>query len=100
MKLLLALFLLIPLTVLADVKIINLPIYCVNVKTLSEVLEKHGEEAAMTMSSSRDIQDQIITSSTVLFVNFKTKTWTMVERLTNDNYCVIAVGDNITPFTK
>lgn len=100
MKFIAALLLLVPLTVLADVKVINLPIYCISIETLSEVLEKHGEEAAMTMSSSRDIQDQIITSSTVLFVNFKTKTWTMVERLTNDNYCVIAIGDNITPFTK
>jgi hypothetical protein len=100
MKTIFLLLLSFPLIAMADTKIVRLPTYCVTIETLSGVLEKHSEQAAMTMVSSREIEGQIITSSTVLFVNFKTKTWTLVEQITEDDYCVIAVGDNITPYIK
>jgi hypothetical protein len=100
MKNLLSAILLTVVPTIAQSQIVNFPIPCTNISTLAEVIDKHGEEAAMTMTSSREIEGKIITSPTVLFVNFKTKTWTLAEQITKDRYCIIAVGDNINPYKK
>jgi hypothetical protein len=86
--------------VFANERIVNFPIPCTNIKTLAAVLEKFEERAAMTMTTSREVTGRIIESPTILFVNYKTKTWTLAEKVTDDSYCVIATGDNIKPYVK
>lgn len=81
-------------------QIVNFPIPCTDITTLSEVLDKHGEKAAMTMSSSREIRGRVIESSTVLFINYETKTWTLAEQINDETYCVVAMGDSIRPYLK
>jgi crotonobetainyl-CoA:carnitine CoA-transferase CaiB-like acyl-CoA transferase len=99
-NLILSAVLLISTSAMAQERIINFPIPCTDVLTLAEVVDKHEEEAAMTMTTSREIEGRIIISPTVLFVNFKTKSWTLAERITKDTYCIIAVGDDLKPYQK
>lgn len=87
-------------SVFAKERIVNFPIPCTDIKTLAVVLEQFEEKAAMTMTTSREVSGNIIESPTILFVNYKTKTWTLAEKITDDSYCVIATGDNIKPYLK
>lgn len=91
-----ALFL--PLTTFSQV--VNFPIPCTDIRTLTEVLEKHSEVAAMTMTSSREVKGQVIESPAVLFINYKTKTWTLAEQINEEIYCVVAMGDSAKPYLK
>lgn len=35
-----------------------------------------------------------------MFANPKTRTWTMVEYVADEMYCVVAVGSNLEPYTE
>lgn len=65
------------------------------------VLDKYEELPFATMSSTREIPGVgFKINPVVIFVNPKTKTYTMIERLSEEVYCIVSVGDGITPYTK
>jgi hypothetical protein len=68
---------------------------------MAEVLEKYGEIPFATMTSNREVPIVGLTvSPLVIFVNPKTKTYTMIEQITKDLYCVVAIGENINPYIE
>lgn len=68
---------------------------------ISEVLEKYGEKPFATMTNAREIPTVGFTSNPmVIFVNPETRTFTIVEQLTKDVYCVVAIGDSISPYIE
>jgi hypothetical protein len=73
---------------------------CINIDSLAELVEEFGEDPSLVMTSIRETQRGQAEIPTVLFINYETKTWTMVERVTKDRYCVIATGENIKPYVK
>jgi len=79
----------------------NYAAVCINIDSLAELVTEFGEDAAMTMSSVRETKNSgTIKISTVLFINYETKSWTLVERVENNRYCVIATGEDIKPYVK
>jgi len=84
---------------LAQNRVMQFPATCVNIETLAELLEEFEEDPAMTMTSIRASGDDFATNALVLFINYKTRTWTMAERIPGNRYCVIATGENIKPYT-
>jgi len=80
-------------------RMVEFPIPCIGIVTLSEVLTKHKETPAMIMNSSREVGGKVFDNPTVLFINYETKTWTIAEQITKDTYCVIGMGDAIKPYT-
>jgi hypothetical protein len=78
--------------------VVDIPVSCVNLVTLSIILEEFEEKPAMTMQSSRDIDGATNNFATVLFINYKTKTWTIAEKITKDIFCITSVGENIEPY--
>lgn len=71
---------------------------CVDVVSLEKVLDKHGEDPALTMISTREIGSRYQAVPTVFFINPKTKSWTLVEKVADNLYCVIAVGQEVAPY--
>jgi len=73
-------------------------ILCGNLETVGLVLKEHGEEPALTAAGVRDVNGKYIAVATVLFINPKTKSWTLVEQIDENLYCVPALGQNIGPY--
>lgn len=71
---------------------------CVSLEQLSRVLEKHKEEPFLHGSSRREIAGKIVSIPMVIFVNPKTKTWTMIETYGKDIYCAAGLGQKISPY--
>jgi hypothetical protein len=72
---------------------------CATEKALESVLDEFGEIPFATMMSMREVPVLGVTAnSMVIFVNPKTKSYTIVERIGKDLYCVVALGENIEPY--
>jgi hypothetical protein len=78
----------------------NYAAICINIESLTDVVTEFGEDASLTMNSVRETRQGSVKIPTVMFINYKTKTWTLVERVEHDIYCVIATGENISPYIK
>lgn len=75
--------------------------HCINGKSLAEVMEQFGEVPSLTMNSVREVKNnKAVENRAVLFINFDTKSWTMIERVAPDRFCVLATGEEITPYLK
>ena len=74
--------------------------YCMNEKQIKNLLQKHKEVPMFNMSSTRILNEKMIRHSpTTLFANPKEGSWTLVEKVMDELYCVIATGMGITPIT-
>lgn len=67
--------------------------WCVDLKKLNEVLDEFDEVPFVRGLSQRDAG----TTSLVVFVSKEKKTWSIVEKISNDAYCFIAVGNVFEP---
>lgn len=86
---LLTCFMLLPTTGLAkdDRKESMRKTFCMNLEELEKLTSDHGEiPIARGVNAYPDI------SSLVIFINPDNQTFTVVERITADNYCVLALG--------
>jgi hypothetical protein len=74
---------------------------CVDINTLAELVTEFGENASLTMTSTRERKNgELVQIPTVLFINYETKTWSLVERPDRNRYCVIATGEDVKPYAK
>jgi hypothetical protein len=78
--------------------VIKVEVVCTTIQTLDEVLTKYGEEAALMMVAIRESSGNIRANPVVFFMNSKTKTWTLVEQISEKEYCIIAMGEKVTPY--
>jgi len=86
------------LPVISFAKTYNVEVYCSNEKTVIGVLVEHGEKPMLTMNSFRDVRTGDKNRLGVLFVNPEKRTWTLIERINNDLFCIIGMGEMIKPF--
>lgn len=75
----------------------NLPVFCLNYNSLDATLTEWDEIPFVRGKSFRETGAGEIKNSLVLFVNAKTKTWTLVEKFRDSKYCVLAVGTDFEP---
>ena len=83
-----------------NVTTVQVDAYCVNTQSLYQIITEHEEKPMLTAISVRMIRDSEVPLATVLYVNPDTKSWTLVEKIRDDLYCVVGMGDNIKPYTK
>lgn len=76
---------------------VPLPVFCVNYDTLERTLDEYKEIPFVRGKSQRGTDNDPDDYVMVLFVNRETKTWTLVEQVEPDYYCVIGVGKNFEP---
>ena len=80
-----------------------LPVECGTIKDLSEAMVSFEEKPLATGETKRSAGNRTIDSVVIFFLNKKTGTWTVAEKIGNDVYCIISSGSNfviIEPETK
>jgi len=88
-------------SIASDITKLRTELVCGNELGIGEVLDKYGEIPFATMTSMRDIPGVGVTNNPiVIFVNPKTKTYTIIERLSKNVYCIVSLGDNISPYSE
>ena len=82
-------------------EVVTVPIdaYCLSKEHMTEVIMEHEEKAMLTGVSVRSINNKEIAVPMVVFVNSETKTFTIAEKV-NDLYCVVVMGEKLTPYMK
>jgi len=85
-------------SIASEAKKVPVDLICVNLETLDELLTEFGEEAALTMMVNRESKTGISSNPMVFFMNPKTKSWTLVEKISEKYYCVVALGENVKPY--
>ena len=77
---------------------LKIEIPCGTLEAIGDVLKQHGETPALTAAGIRDLGGRAVTVPSVLFINPKTKSWTLVEQIGENIYCVPALGQEMTPY--
>ena len=73
------------------------PAVCVDAESLSKTMDEF-QELPFARGVSNSLGDpEALPRSLVVFMNPKTRTWTIVERVNPDQYCIIAVGGGFEP---
>lgn len=84
-----------------DTRIVNFPAPCVDADAMAAFLVEFDEMPALTMTTTRQgVDNNTARHQTLLFINYKTKSWSLVEKLASGEFCIIGAGENITPFKK
>lgn len=78
-------------------QIVQVPMICVGKMEMAQTLGEFEEEPMMTMVTVRELDSKPIEIKTVLFVNPKTRSWTLVEQI-GDAYCALSAGAAIAPY--
>lgn len=73
---------------------------CSNENKIMSSLKEFGEEPFLRMLSTRQVSGDIVDNISILFVNSQTRSWTMVEKFSDDMFCVISLGTNAGPYFK
>jgi hypothetical protein len=79
---------------------LSLPIECGSDKDLEIMLNEFKEVPAFSMETNRvgSVSRSNLSIKTTFYINFETKTWTLIEHFPEDKlHCIISSGENITP---
>jgi hypothetical protein len=78
----------------------QIPIDCGNESAMREMLKTYKEVPTFQMTTIREsvTTGRPMKIHTTLYVNFETKSWTLVEYFPGDKtYCIISSGEEIVP---
>ena len=67
---------------------------CTTQQIFGETILKYGETPIMRGLSVRNVDGVMVFMNTVLFMNLETGTWTLAEKITDNVFCVMAMGQN------
>jgi len=79
------------------VQTVNVPVYCVQAKPLQDVLDEYSELPFMKVTSVRTVDGKQMSFPSIIFINMETQTYTIVERIADTTYCIIASGGDLQP---
>ena len=105
MKKLLAMFLLMPSLVMAQVDkkpdfiVGSMDTVCLDLKNLTELVDD-AQEIPYVRGQSHPIMAEGPPLAMVIFVNPKTGTFTVAERVDRNTYCILAIGSRFEPVPK
>ena len=72
--------------------------YCMTTQALGKILAKYEEQPMMSMIVGREVGGQSMEFVTIMFANPRSGTWSLVERVGEDAFCVTATGTKIAPY--
>ena len=86
----------------AQSQVINIPTACTTTEALAALLAEYDETPALTMTSVRVSKEQnkSTTNPTLMFINYETKSWTLIERMADNVFCIIGSGGSAAPYVK
>jgi len=79
-------------------EIIGFTAYCLNGKDLESLVGKYDELPFVRGTSKRSVDGTDIDITTILYINQKTLTFTLVENVAPEKYCIISMGTKLEPF--
>jgi len=80
---------------------IDSKITCASFAVINEALEKYGEIPFVSMTAYRMTKNNnVIEIPAMMFVNPKTKTYTVVEKFNERVYCVVSMGGKLAPYLE
>lgn len=98
-KLLCSILLFVSLNAFAEVnKDFSAPCYPLNM--VMRAIGEYKETPAIVGYSQRTEGNKEMTNMMLIFLNTQTQTWTMVEKIPNGLYCLIAAGTNFDVIPK
>jgi len=75
-----------------DVKYMNVEIPCLDEKGLIVFLNEFEEKPFIEFQNFRG-KEMSVKNQSILFINEKTKSWSMVEKISSDMFCIVSTGD-------
>jgi hypothetical protein len=82
----------------SEIKITQFESRCAGWDLMLETLKRFQELPLTSMVSHREIGGQPRDLDAVLFANSRTGTWTLVEQVGPDLFCITGMGDSVRPF--
>lgn len=82
-----------------EIRIIKFDAACGTEDQINVLINQYGERPLLQMVSERDTSAGEIQSLTIIFANPKTRSYTIVERMTDNVFCVTGTGIGISPYT-
>jgi len=77
---------------------LNSQLICGDYSSINSTIKEYNEIPFVRMVSHRLVSTgDIFQNQIVIFVNPQTKTYTMVERFSSDIYCVVSIGEKLSP---
>lgn len=73
---------------------------CLDRETMDKVLSDNKEEPFVTGVGHRVSEGDKVYHPTVIFMNPKTGSWTLVEITSENKYCITAVGSKMLPYIE
>jgi hypothetical protein len=78
----------------------KLELSCFPLKDIILEVEKYGEVPLLLANSVREDNNKASNHSIIFLVNPETRSWTLLEKSKNENYCILAIGNYIAPVIK
>lgn len=80
---------------------VSIDAYCVDKKTISGMLVEYDEKPLLTGISVRDLNNQDVPIAMVIYASRKAEnSFTILEKVNDDLYCIISVGNNLKPYNN
>ena len=82
-------------------QVLSMPVFCMPLSELTKLIQQFEEEGMLSGVTTReDEKGKETLSPVVIFMNPQTKSWTIVEKVSSDRYCVLAAGGNLKPIIE
>jgi hypothetical protein len=79
---------------------VKLDLLCFSLEVLTKELSKYEEFPLLVANSVREEKGKPSNHSMILLANPETRSWTLVEKTKDENYCVLAIGNQLSPVIK
>jgi len=85
-------------SIASELKQINSQLVCGNYDSIDATIKEYNEIPFVRMSGYRlSSSGNVSQNQIVIFVNPQTKTYTIVERFSSEIYCVVSIGEKMSP---
>lgn len=78
----------------------NIKLDCYPLKDIVLELQKYKEKPLLMGNSVRPNGNSAQGSPLIIFMNTEARTWTIIEKANDENYCIVALGDHLSPIVK
>jgi len=79
---------------LLQAQTVMMPVECGSLKELAEVVTEYEEKPFAVAETVRQVNGSPKTFTVLIFVNIKTGSWTIAEKISDGKYCVTSGGKN------
>lgn len=79
-----------------ETQTIKITVACSSQAKILDVIKKYGERPMLQMTSARENKELV----TIMFVNPKTLSYTIVEKVNDDVYCVTGSGEGVMVYMR